>query len=764
MDDSILTLIWDGEANHEVRLRFTIKDGTPTVQDLSLRVRGARWITLAANLTPEFRVVTGLRRLPSEQIIPLLSAKVKITPEVVEENKFDAFWDAPLRVPGSANGPYTHSILGWMPPAEGVGGLPGLPRKPEEINRATAVYSAAGCDVRTNGDRMEISFPGVRLGVFSGKLQYTVYKGTNLIRQEVIVKTEEPSVAYKYDAGLDGLTITPESKIVWHDTANNWQAYDFDGPANEHEFDLLAANRLIAAELKGGSIATFPPPHTFFWARELAVNLGYNWYRKDGDSVFSFGIREPESEADPAYAGRGPGDYRECFALKSARPGTWQRMPVYFYVSSESAQPTLGSALAFTRDDHFKDLPGYLVMAAHFHPYLALQLQAFGKGLNSTLPDVEALKAAGINIYAPSDGGSFDMSNPPFRGSDLASKDELGNSLWSHIGLTPGSTPDASVKDAALRHVKNLGLYYKIASLHSGKNFWILPAEEITSGNLANQLGGHTDLLVSHPVFWGQGRADGQPLVEQDSQYGKIYHIGNPADFMEMVHREDLLVFEPHPRSKASAGYPDAIKDTAYFRDEDYRGFGFRWGMGLDGSEQRLCDYRCLPLLDETNNWIADLPTPPKYLEAISELHVQRPGDDVYANNPVSYVKVDRLPTVDNWAPVIDSMRRGNFFVTSGEVLIPAYAVQGTGERRTITADLEWTFPLEFVEVVWGDGQHTDRQIISATDLPAFGRHHFEIPFNAAGKKWVRFAAWDSAGNGALVQPIKLSQDPSARN
>lgn len=167
---------------------------------------------------------------------------------------------------------------------------------------------------------MEISFPGVRLGVFSGKLQYTVYKGTNLIRQEVIVKTEEPSVAYKYDAGLDGLTITPESKIVWHDTANNWQAYDFDGPANEHEFDLLAANRLIAAELKGGSIATFPPPHTFFWARELAVNLGYNWYRKDGDSVFSFGIREPESEADPAYAGRGPGDYRECFALKSARP------------------------------------------------------------------------------------------------------------------------------------------------------------------------------------------------------------------------------------------------------------------------------------------------------------------------------------------------------------------------------------------------------------------------------------------------------------
>ena len=29
-------------------------------------------------------------------------------------------------------------------------------------------------------------------------------------------------------------------------------------------------------------------------------------------------------------------------------------------------------------------------------------------------------------------------------------------------------------------------------------------------------LGGHTDLLFSHPVYWMQGRAAGQPLVEND--------------------------------------------------------------------------------------------------------------------------------------------------------------------------------------------------------------------------------------------------------
>lgn len=82
--------------------------------------------------------------------------------------------------------------------------------------------------------------------------------------------------------------------------------------------------------------------------------------------------------------------------------------------------------------------------------------------------------------------------------------------------------------------------------------------------------------------------------------------------------------------------------------------------------------------------------------------------------------------------------------------------MEAFGGQEIVSADVEWTFPLEFVEVVWGDGVHTGRQVISATDLPPFGRHHFRIPFDPAGKKWVRFAAWDSAGEGAMEQPIKL--------
>jgi hypothetical protein len=226
---------------------------------------------------------------------------------------------------------------------------------------------------------------------------------------------------------------------------------------------------------------------------------------------------------------------------------------------------------------------------------------------------------------------------------------------------------------------------------------------------------------------------------------------------MEMAKREDVLISMPHPRTKGSTGFPDAVKDDAPFKDPHYQGVGFRWGMGVDLSEQRLCEIRCLPLLDDMSNWVADQPIPPKYLLSISEVRYQSPGDDIYASSPVSYVKLDALPAPTDPSPVIKALMRGDYFVTSGEVLLGSYAVEGTGNRRTITADVEWTFPLEFVEVVWGDGQKTDRQIISATDLPPMGRHKFSIPFDATGKKWVRFAAWDTAGNGALAQVVKLT-------
>jgi hypothetical protein len=737
-EDSSLLVTWAGENDVELRLRMTLVNGTPTIDELAVRHKGGPWNKVANGATPEFRVASGYRRLDQEALPALEQSVGKITQQVLDEHKWDAFWDAPLHLPG---GEMAHH--GATPPPNGIPGTnqPGLPRKESEVHRSTAQYRADGCEVKSNGERLEITFPGVSMGIFTGQLQYTVYKGTDLIRMEVIAKTDQDSVAYKYDAGLKGITIRPETRAVWRDTANMWQSDEFTGTVNLAPAVVRAANRLLAIESSGASIATFPPPHNFFWIREISTNLGYTWYRKDSDSVASLGVHQAEDEEDPAYAGRGPEDRRQNFALYNAKPGTWQRMPVYFLIRPGNGKAAIESALTYTRRDHYKPLPGYWVMARHFHTSPVPRLLGTD-GLDAPLPDFELARSAGVNIFGPVGGGGVAPSGMATMGPDQNAPTR-----------TPEAMAAARAKGNDATRMQEQELYYEMVKLQARKDFLVMPNEELFTG----PIGGHNDVLVSHPVYWTNRRLPGQPFVEDSPKYGKVYHIGTPEDLMKMTHLEDMLVFMPHPDTKASAGYPRAFKDSVYFRDENYRGIGFRWGMGIDRSEIRLSDYRCMPLFDEMNNWVADVSTPPKYMDAITEVYQQEPGDDFYANNPVSYIRPEGQPTPENFRPVVDAMRKGEFFVTSGEVLIPKYAVEGEGRKRMVTADVEWTFPLEFAEVVWGDGVKTDRQIIPLTEMPAFGKHHFSIPFDATGKKWVRFAVWDSAGNGAFVQPIKLS-------
>ena len=119
-------------------------------------------------------------------------------------------------------------------------------------------------------------------------------------------------------------------------------------------------------------------------------------------------------------------------------------------------------------------------------------------------------------------------------------------------------------------------------------------------------------------------------------------------------------------------------------------------------------------------------------------------------------MKLDKVPgPEEDWTPMLNVMHEGNFFVTTGEIFVKNFAVEGTGNKRTVTADVDWTFPLEFVEVVWGDGKTIDRQVIPATDLPAFGSKHFSIPFDATSKAWVRFAD----GRDVIVGGSKVERD-----
>jgi hypothetical protein len=220
-----------------------------------------------------------------------------------------------------------------------------------------------------------------------------------------------------------------------------------------------------------------------------------------------------------------------------------------------------------------------------------------------------------------------------------------------------------------------------------------------------------------------------------------------------MLRREEGLMWQAHPRTKGSAGYPDAVRDSAHFLSDRFLGGSYQ-SLPVDQSQKRLCEVRCLGLLDEMNNWGAGA----KYMIAEGDTYMKYPDDETFPQLIVNYVKLDRVPKfTEDWGSISKAMRAGNYFVSSGEVLLRNWAIEGSGARRALSAEVEFTFPLEFVEVVWGDGKTTGSEVVRATELGAMGSHRFQIPFDAAGKKWVRFAAWDSAGNGAFTQPAVLN-------
>jgi hypothetical protein len=109
-------------------------------------------------------------------------------------------------------------------------------------------------------------------------------------------------------------------------------------------------------------------------------------------------------------------------------------------------------------------------------------------------------------------------------------------------------------------------------------------------------------------------------------------------------------------------------------------------------------------------------------------------------------------------------MRKGRFFVSTGEVVIPSFSIDGkkSGEtlslnktgKATIKMQLDWTFPMNYAEIVSGDGKNVYRERINLNYTQAFGNKSFSWPINFAGKKWVRVEAWDIAANGAFTQMI----------
>src|SRR5262245_11017715 len=100
IEGDVLNVSWAGQGTSQLRARFAIDNGTPTVRDLSVRRGSGEWATLGQNLTPEYRITTGVRRMSNDQANALSSLGMDMTQELIDKHRWYAFWDAPLNIPG----------------------------------------------------------------------------------------------------------------------------------------------------------------------------------------------------------------------------------------------------------------------------------------------------------------------------------------------------------------------------------------------------------------------------------------------------------------------------------------------------------------------------------------------------------------------------------------------------------------------------------------------------------------------------------------
>jgi hypothetical protein len=702
MNRGSLQVTWQGEAGQPLKALFGIRDSHPVIQQLAAR-GGGEWDVLGKDLIPDFQVTTGRRRISATQRKLLKKFGID-TPAEEEVRKWNTFWDAPLVVPGG------HDTTD-------------LPRKADEIQRASVSYNSHSCRVTSNGARVSVTFDGLTLGLFAGEAAFTVYKGSNLLREEAIAKTEQPSVAYIYKAGLKGFSIDQDTKLVWRDTARQRQEYAFGGAPNDEPINLRARNRLEILNAGRGSLAVFPPPHKFFFARENEVNLGYVYYRKDDDKTFSLGVMQPErgegyvpwGVTDAIWNKRTESSRAEWdnFALYNAPPGTLQHMAVYYYLSAKDDHATEEAVLAYTHNDVFKPVPGFKVVTGHFH-----------MDYNEMLRDRKTLD------YQPG-------WVPVFRG------------LGINVVYLGDFHDDSDPNDPGPKRFAEEKVYFEGSRRMSDRDFLVIPAEEPNA-----YLGGHWYLMTPKPVYFSHAtpRPADQQFMEQDPVYGQVYHLGSAEDVLTMVNREHGILWTTHPRTKSSEGYPEAYKDKDFFLSDRFIGASWE-SLPTDLSEKRLCEVRCFGTADDMSNWAPK----PKFMIAEGDTYTKWPEDETYPQLAVNYLKLDRVPLYnESWAPIVEGIRAGNFFGTTGEILFHNWGVEGSGTHATYVATVEHTFPLEFAELVWSDGAKVDRKIIDLTETTAFGTKSFKIPFDSTNQKWVRFAVWDSAGNGAWVQPTGL--------
>jgi hypothetical protein len=381
-------------------------------------------------------------------------------------------------------------------------------------------------------------------------------------------------------------------------------------------------------------------------------------------------------------------------------------MGIFFWLGAGQPADALRKVMSYTHADKFPHIPGYVTFAPHWH--FAYTVQAMANGPKWQPSFMPAFKEVGVDSAL-----IFDF----------------------HIDGHPDALTDVRLQE--------LKAYYKFCRAQSNSSFLLIPGEEADV-----ILGGHWGLVFPKPVYWFKDREAGQPYKSEDPQYGTVYRVHSTADVWSMVTSEGGYVYETHPRTKGSTGYPDKILDTDYFRDPRYFGVGWK-AMPSDLSSPRLGE-RAFKTLDDLNN--KGLHKTMVGEDDLFEIHTT---DELYSQMNINYVRLPALPDFDHYQSLIKAVAQGDDFITTGEIALPSVSMSGDGgDSIQVKAHITSTFPLRMAEVVWGDGSTTHHELIDLQSTHEFDDHLYNWKVNAPGWTWARFAVWDVAADGAFINPI----------
>jgi hypothetical protein len=232
---------------------------------------------------------------------------------------------------------------------------------------------------------------------------------------------------------------------------------------------------------------------------------------------------------------------------------------------------------------------------------------------------------------------------------------------------------------------------------------------------------------------------------------------------VKLLEREGGLAWTSHARIKGSSWTPDIFRHQPFYLSDHWLGAAWK-AMPADLSLDKL-GKRPLDLLDDMANWGQK-----KYLPGEVDVFKINHTHELYGHMNINYIQLEpnRVPRFDEgWQPVLDSLRMGRFFVTTGEVLVPEFTVNGQPSGSTIVVQphepvevrfrVSGTFPLRHAELISGDGVRVFRDRIDFFDTGPFVERNLTHKLDLTGRKWVRLEIWDVATDGAFTQPVWLS-------